>query len=1063
MKLYKFGEHLSVMKNVWKIILVLFLIVFTLGFAVSCGSAESISVSESARGQTTYVVGQELNLSGGVLIVNNGKGTEEIPLDSKGVKVSGYEKNTLGVQTLTVEYGGATTELIVNVVERVAVSGVKADYLVGDSFDASKGSVTVTDDKGSSRVLRLSNDAVKIEGFNSSSESMGASVKVICTVGGESYEGSFNVNVYGIETVDFKRPNKITYGSHYEGGPDATGGYFTLKGNGGNLTRTVNITSDMISGLDVSTVDAENREDTQLLTVTYGSKSYTYEVKVTYTDISLFRDNAAAFNVIDWAGESEPTIDRELGELAMSLMEIYIEMEDADRSLIDDTDAFNVARTAMVYGFEVWAENIRLFKGAFAIEYGEIVLYCESYDSVKGAVELFKDKDSPIYTVSPLLLSLIEMYGDRVIYENETTRISFNTYPVLDEYALNFMAAMFENTIEVYDRISKIPYGWAADDLNAYRTDIEAAYVKILTDNSTAYFPSLYYFVSDWREDGALFDIIYTYFYNTNRLDYVIALAPYGLPSEIRELYSYISSAVIAMGSIERLELTDTTKFFYNYHVACERAEKVKAKSGSVELYIYENLPLNSLMGSSSNQRISFEDLFDYARTSSCGYYDLSAGLLGTPEYDAFMAEYMALVGNILEIPDYDGTEAYAECVASLFNRFAAFSPSQQYSLISSLNSLYSLGIPELAFDDTEENIENGSICLFAIILNTFMREQFTEEYSYVYDELILAIEVYANRFGYPEWEEDFTARMNRVAAALTVMGDENGAKFEKYLGTAYKKYKEINNTLGNTTDLGEWGAELERLSDALINLQTAHYFITEGGLSNYNYFLASYERALHVAENIIKNAPDSVVLAYYREALFEAYPATDTEAATYWTYDYAMTVFANFYVDHLVFFGSAKTNIYDTYVDLNLSDFLDCYYSMVIPFLNKSEGEADVFDRAEVLIVLDKFCRLPSDAKALFTVMEGGVDIYYTALAAFIKEEFTDGAGELATKLFVLEKHYYTYEMAPNDVTLKSIEATLKQVKEMHEALSELDAESFDALNGIYTYYVALCEKLFV
>ena len=115
MKLYKFGEHLSAMKNVWKIILVLFLIVFTLGFAVSCGSAESISVSESARGQTTYVVGQVLNLSGGVLIVNNGKGTEEIPLDSKGVKVSGYEKNTLGVQTLTVEYGGATTELIVNV------------------------------------------------------------------------------------------------------------------------------------------------------------------------------------------------------------------------------------------------------------------------------------------------------------------------------------------------------------------------------------------------------------------------------------------------------------------------------------------------------------------------------------------------------------------------------------------------------------------------------------------------------------------------------------------------------------------------------------------------------------------------------------------------------------------------------------------------------------------------------------------------------------------------------------------------------------------------------------
>ena len=450
------------MKKALKIIWISLLVILTVSAFAACGSVESISVSEGARPQTTYVVGQDINLAGGMLTVNNGKGSEQIPLDSKDVSVSGYDKDKLGTQTVTIEYGGKTTTLTVNVVQRLTVSGAVTEYLVGGKPDTSRGSVTFTANDGNTRVFRLASDDVKIEKYDFSSAASNKEVEISLTVGGESYRGSYKVNVYEIEEVSFKRPNKITYGSHYEGEIETSGGYFTLTGNGGKVTSTVNITPDMVSGLDLSAVNAENREQTQQLTVTFGGKTYNYSVKVSYTDISLLRDNIAAFDAIDWEGESEPAVNFELGELAMTLMQTYFEMSEADRALIGSDAVLKVAKAAMVYGFDIWAENIMLFKGAFAIEYGEIVLYCESYETVKDSLALFEDKDSAIYTVSPLLLKLIETYGDTVIYENETTYITFTTYPVLTEYVLSVLQAMLTNTVTVYEHMAKVPYGYTA-------------------------------------------------------------------------------------------------------------------------------------------------------------------------------------------------------------------------------------------------------------------------------------------------------------------------------------------------------------------------------------------------------------------------------------------------------------------------------------------------------------------------------------------------------------------------------------------------------------------------
>ena len=1044
------------MKNIRIIILAVAVIIMSL-LAVACGEVtESISVSETADFQSVYVLGQELNLSGGVLKVEGGGKTTEIPLDSDGVSVSGYNKNEVGKQTVTVEYNGVSTEITVNVVERMAVNNVLSDYLVGDSLDRSKGNVKITDYDGTSRTVQLSSTAISVSGFNSDAPAKDLSVKVTYTEGDEVIEGSFKVNIYAVESVEFRRPNKITYGSHYEGVVDVAGGHFVLKGNGGSVRREVNISSDMVSGFDISAVNAENSPYTQTLTVTWGGKNYTYDVQLNYTDISMFLDNRAAFDTVNWTGESEPVIDDTLGALATKLMTAYLDMNDSDKAKIDGEYVFDVARTAMVWGFDVWGENIRQFKGAFAIEYGETVLYLESYEKVKAALDLFDDEESAIYTVAPLLLDLIEMYGDSVIYENETTRIYFSTYPVKDRYELTVLEAMLEHVIDIYDTVKSVPDGCGVNEVVNYSAAIETAIAKIINKNYTSEYPDIYYLVSEWRVENDLFDIFYNYLFKTEKFNVLSLLGSYGLPSSVYELYKYVETTVIAMDDIKNGRYADTSNFFYNYLSSLDLAEAIKSDTGSMENYVYNNISLNKLLGMQGESNVDFAIMFDYMRTVGAGYYDLSAGLLDVVAYETIIDEYVALLGNVLNTEGYESTDAYGECVKSIFDKLVALSPAEQYNLISTLCARYSHGIPEFAFDDSGE--DSNMTSLFMLIINDFMRSKLSDAQKDTYNDLILAIEVYANRFGYDGWETDFTERMDRVTAAVKTLEGTDADNFAYYLGTAYEKYAKIRNNLGTTADLGEWADDFDALRRAVSDMHTAYYYI-----NNYNCFLASFEKAQSIAKYILTEAPDSVINAFYHAPLFEAYPADGESGseAVYWSYDCALNTYRNYYIDMLVFFDSSEICIYDTYLETGLDKFLVSYYDMMSAFLNKEEGVTPVFDMEKTLAAIEAFRALDSSTKALFAILEADVDVYYSALALFISESFTEAAAEVAIKLYSLENSYYNYEVSQNDVTLASIREILRQLKDLHDALAGDDIESFEPLEDAYLYYVGKCEKL--
>ena len=619
----KGSEKTYLMKNTTRIILLIMLLVLVMSVAASCGKPDSIALTESNNLQLTYVRGQELNLSDCTITVVNGKKTSEIPLTSDDVTVSGYDKDTLGEQTVTVTYKKNTTEFTVTVVERVVISDAVSDYLIGDAIDLSKGKVTVTDYNGVSSSVALSNENVTVSGFDSSVAKGGADVKVTYIDGSQSYEGSFKVNIHAIESVEFRKPNKITYSSHYTGKPDLAGGYFTVTGNNGALAKMIPITDGMVSGFDVSAVTPANSPLTQSVTVTFNNKNYNYDVKITYSDVSMFRDNAQRLNVINWNGENLPEIPTELGDLSLSLMTAYVEMSSSERALIDEALSYSVARAAMLYGFEIWHKNILEFDGAFAIENGSLILELESPAKVAAAVELFKKEDSAIYTLAPTLIDIAQIFGDKVVYENATKRYTFSAFPVMSAEYITLLNGVCNHVTSLFDTISVVPDEWTVASLNDHHEQLNAVVYNMLNAGYYLNFPSMYDIVSAWRTNDDLFDILYNYLFATDKKTIIPNLYPVGLPDEIETIHYHLSSALSYMNSVLDAEIYDATNVFYHYKRAIELVKVLKTKTGSMELYVYENADFNKILGITSAQAISFDQMIEYIRTARGGMISL--------------------------------------------------------------------------------------------------------------------------------------------------------------------------------------------------------------------------------------------------------------------------------------------------------------------------------------------------------------------------------------------------------------------------------------------------------
>lgn len=226
--------------------------------------------------QKNYIEGKEdaLNLAGGSLYLEYNDGTSET-IGLEKTAVTGYSKDTVGIQTITVTYLNRSTTFKITVAAKKPLSAAiktapdKTEYIEGQSLDLAGGVVTVNYDNGKTADIDLSKCAVT--GYDSSR--IGSQdLTVTYTENGVSVKASMKVSVREKAVTGFSvLLNKKQY---VEGRDlDLAGASLAVIYEDGSRG-TVSLTADMISGYD------KNSIGTQTLTITYRQKTAALDVTV---------------------------------------------------------------------------------------------------------------------------------------------------------------------------------------------------------------------------------------------------------------------------------------------------------------------------------------------------------------------------------------------------------------------------------------------------------------------------------------------------------------------------------------------------------------------------------------------------------------------------------------------------------------------------------------------------------------------------------------------------------------------------------------------------------------
>ena len=1059
-----------------------------------------IAIKENAMPQAVFVLGEEIDLSAGILLVNDNGNTVEVAMNAEGVTVSGYDKNTLGQQTITISYMDKSVELTVNVVERMQVSDYTADYLIGDAFDLANGRLKITRNDGSNYTVMLKSDKVTVTGF--SSESAGQkTVTVQYTSGSETYTTSVKVNVHAVEKVDLTRPTKITYNSHDEGVAVA-GGILTLSALDGKIKREITVTEDMIEGFDLSAANKTNSPLTQTVNVMYGGKAYSYDIRITYTPVSEFKDNAQVVAGLDWTKEEAPEISELQGDTAVDMMRLYLDMSPAEQSLLTREETLNMARTAIVYAFDIWGNDVLEFDGAFGVEAGEFVLYAENEEAIAKAVELLADTDRPLFTYYDVIYGIVSTFGteenDETVYEGAY----FSYYPTFDPELFEELSDVFEYMLELDELMDAVGSDWR-ENIDQYADEIEAVYDSMINGDYYSYdYAQFFIYVSLWREGDDAFDFLYHYYFDVlGDAESVIMIANLRLPSKLEEIFVYIYEAMNQLEYISNYYTADTTQFFYNYFMAVDLSNDLllsEDPDDAMLKVLFQGLPLNSMLGISAEDGLyTFYDMIDYLCTVDGGYYALCGALLGNPNFEALFDQYLYIIMTLFDnysedefgevINSYENSAEYIADIKDMLALYMELSPAEQFFFIGTLNAYYSMSIPPYAFDTTGEYAD--FIAIFFDMVNEVYMDMFeTEVGKEAYLCLMIATEAYAQRYNVESWLEEFKGCFEYIAEALegTDMSDADKALFMLELGDIYNKYLALlpaTDGEGSDTgiDLGEWADEFEELEKVVINLELAYALMNEGA-TYYSLFFSAYERAQELANLILTEAPDYIKdyfiynETYSLSALDKILdPELVVEDEQFWTYDYVITFYRAIYINALIAFSDG---VYDYYMEYDMPAFMAAAYDLYWNYLWEGELNKDHLNN-----IMAKFRELHPDAQVIFLFyFEGEDGLYYQAIDEFVSTNYeSDAVTSAVSSLFevemqyVLFDYYYSYYYAyyeSEQITKEDFDSIVAEIitdlndayetfSEAYDDLGDDEALFTQDFGSMYEYYKEAIEAL--
>ena len=268
--------------------------------------------------KTDYKYNDEIDVSTGVITVESGSGTKDIQVTES--MITGYDKTTLGKQTITITYGGQTVTYEVTVKDYVTDISVSPTSVTGKYNDELSKLIndnnityTVTYAKAGAKTPVVLAESM-VAGYDKT-DIAEQNLTVTYTdndsdsaTKGESFTATLKVTLNNATTsISMKnQPSKTEYG--YGDSIDLSGGKITVtKENGDTEEKALTDSGVTVTETDGSTVDlskvtfGDDNTATKNLKVTYDGKETTFTIKVInkVTKIEMHTTPKTNYNVND--------------------------------------------------------------------------------------------------------------------------------------------------------------------------------------------------------------------------------------------------------------------------------------------------------------------------------------------------------------------------------------------------------------------------------------------------------------------------------------------------------------------------------------------------------------------------------------------------------------------------------------------------------------------------------------------------------------------------------------------------------------------------------------------
>ena len=1094
------------------------LLVLLLGVlsVTSCGLKE---LSIETNPQLIFVQGNELDLSAGMLSADG----KSVPFNADGVEVTGYNKDLVGEQTLTVTYRKKSLHMNVIVVPRIQAAESYV-YFVGESMDAVGLRMKVWKDDGTSFSVSADDENVTVTGFASEAPSDALDLQVSCKQDGVTYEGSITVSVVTPD-ITFKKPRKTEYGSH-ETELDTTGVTLTLKNADGKTVRNIEYGNLTFEGFDPTAATAEKPSVTQTIRVFFGGREMaSFDITVTYSHVSMIRDAAKDFMALDWSHYERVELGMylpqgatdEMGRSAMTTLELYYNLSDKDAALISRNEMDAIARLAVIYGYNQWGAALeRAYHNVFEISIGDLTYTCTALQDAKDGLAKLRaasDEDTQlILTYSSLLKNekLNNLCGETVIYQGAQEDGEDVTLTVGDMLTIVYDAGFFTNKVSAVlekmvaiPELVTVPADWSADTLSSYKDGIEGAYTKLIDISlSDASGSGTYELINDWRENKDLFEILYRYYFGVYTADDQTAseeaskkidkLTGLMLPGKLQEMYGSVVLAQLFQTSMASAKqnydassgeyplVMESTYFFTSYEDVQKR---------STEIFDLDDAMYNEVY------RRVFAGVVLKLQWDSCGYYDL----LGTSALDdeclAVLKQYRELWAEFEDDSKYVDSKEFEVGVSEMFHAFVALRPNQQYNVMNAINYMYGDNhVPSMVLYPNDGALfSEFATFIYAYYLDALGVDMNNEAdldgtaYT-VFTDLMISLEAYANG--------DWTLFGNTMSTVRALYADWNGTQkdaFDRNLLFLYEQYDErldqfekVVDADGETTysfkqiALGDYEETFRLLSDELTRAQLAKLFIedlsqfTGQSVDMYLAYLASYERVRMYADEILNCGDESILRAFYWQPM-------GSDGNSLPLYNSVYDAEGN-YKRYLLMMGVGE----DDYCNENtvalrnfLREYADYFWvsvSLMYPTIQNPMGGSFEMNAQNIRKMMADFRALSSYEKYLLYGIDS-LSLYYGGISIFLAQQYPNSAvPNLAYTLMLVEIYNYTYESDPEQtVTLE--DGTVKTVKELlletwyvfdsdsegsYQSLSSSDKAIFDQyFKEMTAYYRDVCARL--